>query len=66
MNDLLKQFRTMRKMMRKFDFSGASLSGMSSGPGGPALSFGGLRKKGTAMMRKKKKEKKIKKHKRRR
>ncbi|MFH0965341.1 MAG: signal recognition particle protein [Planctomycetota bacterium] len=64
-NDLLKQFRMMRDMMRKFDFSKASLAG-APGRGGPALALSGLRKKGPAMMPKKKKEKKRKKHARRR
>ena len=66
-NDLLKQFKTMRTMMRKFDFSGAQVGGLAAGPGGLGLSLGGLRrKKGTATMQKRKKDKKKKKHKRRR
>ena len=66
-NDLLKQFKMMRTMMRKFDFSGAKISGGAPGPGGMGLSIGGLRKKkGTAVMKRQDKKRKKKKNRRRR
>ena len=65
-NDLLKQFKMMRTMMRKFDFSGATIAGAAPGPGGMGLSIGGLRKKKSTAMMKKREKKPKKKHKRRR
>ena len=66
-NDLLKQFKMMRTMMRKFDFSSASLSGAGQAPGGIGLNIGGLRKKkGTAVMKRQDKKRKKKKNRRRR